>query len=540
MSLQTAPYDDSMRIGSGFNSYTQQLCIDNAVVNDDKGLATEKDLKPKLPETNGDGVSQQVTFTSKFVENSSDITEAMNVSGHLEIKWNGVGVSGSGSYIDSSKVKDSDISYFVQVKVINQQLIAEDLTRFNAIANVSPTDRSRFTEIYGDSFVSGFLEGGEFNALLSVKVADKSKVKEIKGALSLSLEKGGFGISGSAEGEYDTEEILKNSETSITVSWAGGSGHHNGTPENKGWTIESMAKAAFSFADRVRACPQRTQAILTKYSALRSYQLQTNKGSPLDYENAGVYTNALLEFYMEYKSIAKDIQKMTQEVSDGVSNLVELPAGQAAAEAIKQLKIDYAAIINAGKSEQAYTPNLFSLETARLHCRLQMVRIVKEVDAVAEDPEVAVDPHRVGQFLNPMIFRQLLPGIEPRPSEQELKDMQRQITELECQLDTEVKNGSTTMETVANLQKQLEGLKTNSGTSEQLKEVERQITELQCQLDTEVKNGSTTMERVAGLQKKSEELGDKLDSHGNLPWNLFRMMIGDKFLVRNPTKGFDL
>jgi hypothetical protein len=100
--------------------------------------------------------------------------------------------------------------------VINQQLIAEDLTRFNAIANVSPTDRSRFTEIYGDSFVSGFLEGGEFNALLSVKVADKSKVKDVRGALSLSLEKGGFGISGSAKGHYDTEEILKNSETSIT------------------------------------------------------------------------------------------------------------------------------------------------------------------------------------------------------------------------------------------------------------------------------------------------------------------------------------
>jgi hypothetical protein len=33
----------------------------------------------------------------------------------------------------------------------------------------------------------------------------------------------------------------------------------NKNPENEGWTIKSMAKAAFSFADRVRTCPQRTQ-----------------------------------------------------------------------------------------------------------------------------------------------------------------------------------------------------------------------------------------------------------------------------------------
>jgi hypothetical protein len=119
------------------------------------------------------------------------------------------------AYLDSSAVKESDISYFLQVKVVNQQLIPDDLSRFNAISNVSAADRNRFTNIYGDCFVSGFLEGGEFNALLTVKVADKSKVKEIKGALSLSLEKGGFGISGEAAGGYDAAEILKHSETSI-------------------------------------------------------------------------------------------------------------------------------------------------------------------------------------------------------------------------------------------------------------------------------------------------------------------------------------
>lgn len=117
--------------------------------------------------------------------------------------------------MDSSKVKDSDINFFVQVKVVNQQLIADDVTKFNAIENVPAKDQKRFTDIYGDSFISGFLEGGEFNALLSVKVSNKSKLKEIKGSLSLNLEKAGFGVKGEASGEYKDEEIIKSSETSI-------------------------------------------------------------------------------------------------------------------------------------------------------------------------------------------------------------------------------------------------------------------------------------------------------------------------------------
>lgn len=38
-------------------------------------------------------------------------------------------------------------------------------------------------------------------------------------------------------------------------------------------------------------------AILTKYTALRSYHEQTVRGSPLDYENAGIYTSGLLDAY---------------------------------------------------------------------------------------------------------------------------------------------------------------------------------------------------------------------------------------------------
>ena len=53
-------------------------------------------------------------------------------------------------------------------------------------------------------------------------------------------------------------------------------------------------------------------AILTKYTSLRSFYEQEVVGGPLDYENAGVYTSALLDAYLDYKSIWTDIQVGTQ------------------------------------------------------------------------------------------------------------------------------------------------------------------------------------------------------------------------------------
>ncbi|KAB8206009.1 hypothetical protein BDV34DRAFT_224878 [Aspergillus parasiticus] len=440
MSAQTAPYNDSMRIGSGFNSYTQQLRVNDAVVKENKTAVTDKDLKAKLTGRSA-AVSQQVTFTSKFVEHASDITEALNISGALEIKYQGMGAKASGSYLDSSKVKESDINYFVQVKVVNQQLIADDATKFNVIPNIPVTDQQRFTEVYGDSYISGFLEGGEFNALLSIKLNNKENATEIKGALSVELSKAGFGISGQAEGSYSKSDIAKNSETSITVSWAGGGDIRDEKSKVEGWTIDSMAKAAFSFPDRVRQTPQRTHAVLTKYSALRSYQLLSNKGSPLDYENAGVYTNSLLESYLDYKEIWKTIGILGADYGQRKTNLKASATAKDTAKDIKEMKKEFNEISSKLKEdkpvqfshipEAPYPGTLVGLEKARRDCRSQMIRIVKEVDAVAEDPMVATDLNRVGIYLSPLLFRQLLPIPELQLTEEDIRKEEASIVTLE-------------------------------------------------------------------------------------------------------------
>ncbi|KAK0727679.1 hypothetical protein B0T26DRAFT_672318 [Lasiosphaeria miniovina] len=54
------------------------------------------------------GPSQIVSYSSRFMNKISEVTDDMNVSGSLSIKYGTIGGSGKGSFIDSDKFKESD------------------------------------------------------------------------------------------------------------------------------------------------------------------------------------------------------------------------------------------------------------------------------------------------------------------------------------------------------------------------------------------------------------------------------------------------
>ena len=147
--------------------------------------------------------------------------------GSLQIKCDAVGGGGGAgaSFIDSNKFKESDINYYIQVKVTNQQLVAPDLTEFCPISGVNPAD---FTREYGDSFVSGFIEGGEFNALVSIKLKDRSQAKDISGQLKVEMNFTAASVEGEAKAGVKKESKNIEGETAISVSWIGGGGIKDG------------------------------------------------------------------------------------------------------------------------------------------------------------------------------------------------------------------------------------------------------------------------------------------------------------------------
>ena len=75
-----------------FNSYTQQICVDNAVVVKDckVGPRVEETSTTKPPNASQ---SRIVTYSSRHVTKLSDVLDSMNISGSHAIKFGTTGTA---------------------------------------------------------------------------------------------------------------------------------------------------------------------------------------------------------------------------------------------------------------------------------------------------------------------------------------------------------------------------------------------------------------------------------------------------------------
>jgi hypothetical protein len=121
-------------------------------------------------------------------------------------------LSGKAAFVDSTDIKKADINYLVHVKVTNQRLVAENVNQFCPIDNIQP---GQFTEIYGDCFISGFIEGGEFDAVISITTEKTMKENGISGELELAANISGIEVSGKVGGGKTDNSTLNNAKTKI-------------------------------------------------------------------------------------------------------------------------------------------------------------------------------------------------------------------------------------------------------------------------------------------------------------------------------------
>jgi hypothetical protein len=97
-------------------------------------------------------MSQSVTYSTRAIENVSDIMDALNISASTSIKYGTIHGNASASFVNETKVLDSQLNYVVTVKVNNESPADSSEMTFIPIDGV-PKDQ--FTNIYGDCFISG-------------------------------------------------------------------------------------------------------------------------------------------------------------------------------------------------------------------------------------------------------------------------------------------------------------------------------------------------------------------------------------------------
>ena len=110
--LLLAPYNDSMHLGQGFNSFLQVQCVDNAVEIPVSAIQTQV-----VRAGSAEKVSQVVSYSSRFVDKISDVVRSMNISAGSSIKSGSIEVSGNSLSVDEAKFAASDLNAVVSVKV---------------------------------------------------------------------------------------------------------------------------------------------------------------------------------------------------------------------------------------------------------------------------------------------------------------------------------------------------------------------------------------------------------------------------------------
>ncbi|RKK82191.1 hypothetical protein BFJ71_g15337 [Fusarium oxysporum] len=344
--LLLAPFNDSMRLGQGYNSFLQTPCLGNAVdISNAKYVESDDGKAP----------SQTVSYSARFVEKMSDIVYAMNISAGSSIRTGSVSVSGGGNNIDEIKFAESDLNAVISVKVVNQTRNLRDNISFNRIKNM---DSARFHDIYGDTFISGFIEGGDLHGIISIRTIDATKKSEVKNKLRSQFN--GANTEWAPSSSAVISEALRQAEVTVTVNWSGGGIIK---PSDEEWTIEWLIRASSAFADNVAKCPQRTWAILTRYDTVEGFVNWAYDLSPKvtvrRYEGVQRYTSDLLDMYIEYKG-----------------NLLILN------DAIRHTDR-----YEVSKDPRAVGMSIDSLIEARKHLRAEMNKIVGNIEILDKDPE---------------------------------------------------------------------------------------------------------------------------------------------------------
>ncbi|KAJ9399789.1 hypothetical protein DTO282F9_3403 [Paecilomyces variotii] len=309
-------------------------------------------------------MSQTVSYTARAIDSVADIVDALNISSGATISYGSIKLGGGTSLIRENTVNESDINFIVSVKVTNEAPVSFGHMEFRPIPGL---DADHFPAVYGDSFIAGFLEGGEFSAIISIKVDDKSKISRVKMAAEVQLLPRSLlqPFSSSALLDKDKEDIWKGTELSISVSWAGGGEIKKPTAN---WDLSTVIAAANEFPSQVLKHSQKILAILMNYNSLRSFhETNTKLDRPyivLDYRLCDLYTADLLSAFMAYKALWKKISKMMKDPE-------RYEAREPSDEVPDPIKCD-----------------VTSLNIARTECRKGMTIILEETKLLATRPEI--------------------------------------------------------------------------------------------------------------------------------------------------------
>jgi hypothetical protein len=230
------PYINGMNIGLGYNSITNGALPASALIN-------INEIRPVAEAT-----GQQVSFHVDILSNTLSLAEQLGMSASASLSY-GINTGGSAkaSLVKTFKQNSYSVYVLVKVHVQNQQTLL-DLTQAKLSdknALLFATEPNQFNQQFGDSFVYGLINGGDFFGILEIESKSAEEYRSIKASLSGKAMFGVMSGSGSASFQETIEKLSSSYNMRATVIRDGGEGQLQTV------NIDQLVKDAIDFPARV-------------------------------------------------------------------------------------------------------------------------------------------------------------------------------------------------------------------------------------------------------------------------------------------------
>lgn len=202
--------DSDIKIGSGFNSLTNDV-LDRCMI-----YEGEKDLS--LP---ADLMVQTSSFTLKKIESYEELRSGLSVSASAAFNAGYSKYSAQANYLKNLQM--SAFSSYMIIDVITRNQI-QSLSRFvltDEAKDVLLRDEDAFLDTCGDSFISGKITGGRFTAVVEFF----NQTKDEKEQMDASLRASGGSWKLASDFQKSIEALSQTGQVNVTIFKEGGSGN---------------------------------------------------------------------------------------------------------------------------------------------------------------------------------------------------------------------------------------------------------------------------------------------------------------------------
>jgi hypothetical protein len=171
-------YDTTFNYGCGIDSTSEQA----------RGDAVEYS-KPSSPEGLAGAVVEyetQIVTSQKELQNSLGISAAMS----LKYGFGAAGVDARVKYTSEKSMSETSVAAVVHVKVANPVLMIKEEKLKDDARELYIASAERFAEAYGDSYVNGFITGGELYGVVMLYTRTTEEQESMKMDLNAKMRTG--------------------------------------------------------------------------------------------------------------------------------------------------------------------------------------------------------------------------------------------------------------------------------------------------------------------------------------------------------------